>query len=169
MKAPAALFILLAAATLLSAAPAGLENLDQVELNGFQTNGAFLLEHGDSPEEVRWRIQGDKAKIQTPLYLLEGFRMSLQGRPGGLGAYTLESPQCSYDHQLQQVRGNGPIRFQGEDGLQISGIGFDFYLDSRETQPRLVLREMARISFSLQTIQDARHTPPRGDDGTLPR
>lgn len=167
MKATAP-FILLAAA-LLSAAPVGLENLDQVELNGFQTNGAFLLDHEKSQEEVHWRIQGDKAKIQTPLYLLEGFRMSLQGQPGGLGAYTLESPQCSYDHQLQQIRGNGPIRFQGDDGLQISGIGFDFYLDSRETPPRLVLREMARISFPLQTIQDARHaTPPREDDA-LPR
>lgn len=164
MKALATFILLLGSALLLHAAPMGLENLNQVELNGFQTNGAFLLDHGKSTEEVRWRIQGDKAKIQTPLYLLEGFRMSLQGQPGGLGDYTLESPQCSYDHQLQQVRGNGPIRFQGQDGLQISGIGFDFYLDSRETPPRLVLREMARVSFPLHAIQDARNASPHTDN-----
>ncbi len=155
------LSILLPAAALsLAAAPmTGLDNLDNLELHGFQTNGLLsILSHG-RPQAYQWRIQGKSAQVQSPLYHLQGFQMTIRKENSQEEGYLLESPQCTYDNALQQVRGNGPLHLTGPDGLDISGIGFDFYWKNPQEPPQVVLRETVRIQFPLSLVPREKGNP----------
>lgn len=155
------LTILLIASAALCAADFNLDSIERLELKGFQTNGVTLRTDDDRTEEIAWRIQGDSALIQMPNYRLNGFRMNIEGQQDGVGSYHLESPSCIYNHDLQEVRGDGAVLLSGPAGFSISGIGYDFYLNAAENALQLVIRDAVHITFDLDTSQDWRETGKR--------
>ena len=139
--------------------PLGMDSLDHLELQGFQTNGVVTLPRQGRQETLPWRIRGRSAQVEMPLYHLQGFQMSLQ-KPGGQEPeFLLESPRCTYNHSLRQVHGDGPIHLTGPDGLEISGIGFDLYWQDSQKPPQFVLREAVYIQFPLSLVQKEEGAP----------
>ncbi|MGN0866807.1 MAG: hypothetical protein ACI4SG_03910 [Oligosphaeraceae bacterium] len=161
MNRPARLILLSLLACLLSApgAPLDADSLDHMELQGFQTNGVVTLPRKGRQETLPWRIRGQRAQVEMPLYHLQGFQMTLQKEDSPEPEFFLESPRCSYNHKLQQVHGDGPIHLTGPDGLEISGIGFDLYWQDSQKPPRFVLREAVHIQFPLSLVQKEEGAP----------
>ncbi|MCQ2403493.1 MAG: hypothetical protein MJ202_07185 [Lentisphaeria bacterium] len=138
-----------------------LDDLERIELKGFQTNGISQAKRGDaSTEGIAWRIRGEGAVIQKPNYTLNGFEMTLDGTTDSFGHYLLESPKCIYNHDAQQVRGDGAVLLHGPDNLSVSGIGYDFYWNpDQEEGIRLVIRDAVHIELELGSIQKWKSTP----------
>ncbi len=156
-------FILLAALALplFSAdSPLGMDSLDHMELQGFQTNGVATLPRRGRQESLPWRIQGQRALVELPLYHLQGFQMILQKEDSPTPEFLLESPRCRYNQKLQQIHGDGPIHLTGPDGLEISGVGFDLYWQDSQKLPLFVLREAVHIQFPLSLVQKEESTSP---------
>ena len=142
--------ILLASAAVLLAGGFSLDDLESIELKGFQTNGISRTKRGEASERVAWNIRGDGAVIQKPNYTLLGFKMTLDGADDGFGHFLLESPKCTYNQELQQVRGDSAVTLHGPDGLSVSGIGYDFYWNPEEDEGlRLVVRDAVHIEMEL--------------------
>ena len=138
-----------------------LDALERIELKGVQTNGISQTKRGNaSTEEIAWRIRGEGAVIQKPNYTLNGFEMTLDGTDDAFGHYLLESPKCIYNHDAQQVRGDGAVLLHGPDNLSVSGIGYDFYWNpDQEEGIRLVIRDAVHIELELGSFQKWKSTP----------
>lgn len=143
-----------------------LDNIERLELKGFQTNGVSLKSDGSGTEEIKWRIQGDSALLQSPNYTLNGFKLTLDGAKDGLGHYCLESPKCVYNNDMQEVRGDSAVSLSGPNGFSITGIGYDFYITDDDDNMRLVVRDAVHITFDLSSQQEWRDKQKR-DNTTL--
>ena len=149
------LTILLTTTMLLLGDGFSLGDLERIEFRGFQTNGVSLTKQNEaSAEEVAWRIRGESAVIQKPNYTLNDFQMILDGVDNHFGHYLLESPNCIYNEEDQQARGNSAVTLHGPDGLSASGIGYDFYWNSEQNEGiRLVLRDAVHIELEIGSFQ----------------
>ncbi|MCQ2396439.1 MAG: hypothetical protein MJ106_01935 [Lentisphaeria bacterium] len=145
-----------------------LENIENLELKGFQTNGVSLKSDGTDTEEITWLIQGASAQLQRPNYTLNGFKLQLDGEEDGMGHYCLESPKCIYNKDLQEVRGDSAVSLSGPNGFSITGIGYDFYIDADDNNMRLVIRDAVHITFNLSSQQEWRNKQKRDNTNFTP-
>jgi hypothetical protein len=122
-RAPCLLLSLLA---LLAAAPASAENIfgvgGNLEVAGFVSRGL------DSAGRTEWELRGDEAQIRGQSTELNDFQLVFKGKEGD--DFTLSSPRCRYLHSAAEVKSDAPVFVEGP-GMQISGIGYDVYLDAK--------------------------------------
>lgn len=93
-----------------------------VLVEGFQTRG--LNQSG----AVEWELQGQQARIKGAVTDVESFQIILHQDQGRF--YELSSPKCSFYHNQDEVKSDSPLLLSSE-GITISGIGYDIFLDHK--------------------------------------
>lgn len=150
------LLTILALPIFLCAGDLNLGNLEKVELKGFQTNGVTEIRQNGIQNQLTWTICGDNALVQKPNYDLTGFQMILEDaakRQLQAETYRIHSPHCLYNQDTHFVRSDSAFQLEGPDGLSISGIGYDIYLEGEKKGLRIVIRDAVRIDFQLGVLQ----------------
>lgn len=124
------------------AASSPLELGGTVQMQGFRTSGV-TVPRGEDGVSWHWELSGKHARMQAPLFQLEAVTLRLESPRG---CYIVESPRCTFDQQTRQLRSDAAVRVHGS-GVEITGIGYDFYLDESENSQLLVIRKAARVEF----------------------
>ena len=102
-----------------------------ITVSGFQTRG--LNQEG----AVEWELFGRQATVKGTITELETFKIFLMraaDRP-----FELTSPHCRYNHNLAEVKSDAPV-YLTSDGIAISGLGYDVFLDRKVVLIRSTVR-----------------------------
>ena len=94
--------------------------------------------------------------------------MTIEGDDPSFGTYLLESPRCIYNHETQQLRGDGVLKLTGPDSLEIYGIGYDFYWKDQQDGLRLVIRDAVKIQFQIDAVKKWSSSPKENALPTIP-
>jgi hypothetical protein len=90
--------------------------------------GGFVSRSLDSSGRTEWELRGDEAHIRGQSTELNDFTIVFMQKDSA--DYTLSSPRCRYLHSAAEVKSDAPVFVEG-DGMSISGIGYDVYLDAK--------------------------------------
>ena len=93
-----------------------------VTVSGFQTRG--LNQEG----AVEWELFGQQATVKGTITELETFKIFLMQKAER--PFELTSPHCRYYHNQAEVKSDSPV-YLNSDGIAISGLGYDVFLDRK--------------------------------------
>lgn len=155
---------LLALVALRTVPRGGAENLfgvgGNLQVAGFVSRGL------DSAGRTEWELRGEKAQIRGQSTELSDYKIVFTGKDGD--DFTLSSPRCRYLHSAAEVKSDAPVFVEGR-GVQISGIGYDVYLDAkvvmiRSTVTMKIKQRQGSLRKSLQRVTTGEKKPAAGDE-----
>jgi len=119
-----------------------------LQVAGFVSRGL------DSAGRTEWELRGEKAQIRGQNTELSDYKIVFKGKDGD--DFTLSSPRCRYLHSAAEVKSDAPVFVEGR-GVQISGIGYDVYLDAkvvmiRSTVTMKIKQRQGSLRKSLQRV-----------------
>lgn len=124
-----------------------------VQLQGFRTNGSTRSAGG---RELEWELAGQSASMQPPIFQLSGVLLRMQS-PNG--RYIVSSPHCTFDQLKHELRSDAAVKVSGP-GVEVTGIGYDFYWDGHDGKPVLVIRKAAHIEIEAGAVRNAKDLKP---------
>ena len=155
---------LLALVALTTVPRGGAENLfgvgGNLQVAGFVSRGL------DSAGRTEWELRGEKAQIRGQSTELSDYKIVFKGKDGD--DFTLSSPRCRYLHSAAEVKSDAPVFVEGR-GVQISGIGYDVYLDAkvvmiRSTVTMKIKQRQGSLRKSLQRVTADEKKPAATSD-----
>ena len=155
---------LLALVALTTGPRGGAENLfgvgGNLQVAGFVSRGL------DSAGRTEWELRGEKAQIRGQSTELSEYKIVFTGKDGD--DFTLSSPRCRYLHSAAEVKSDAPVFVEGR-GVQISGIGYDVYLDAkvvmiRSTVTMKIKQRQGSLRKSLQRVTADEKKPAATSD-----
>ncbi len=99
----------------------------RMETDDFRASGSATLLFEGAPHRLAWQISGRQAIVNLPDVRLQNFSLDFSEPDSGY-RLDLSSPSCHFDQNSRKITSNSPLLIS-TSGMEISGIGYDIFLD----------------------------------------
>lgn len=143
------ILLVLLASVLLNAASKSSLFQNQMQSDNFRANGALDFKTGETSHFLSWDIKGKQAVVNLPNLVLRNFSMDFADR-GNQYNLNLTSPSCTLDQNDRKIISSSPI-FITTNGMEISGIGYDIFLEKEMFL--ITIRQAVEIKIHRKELQ----------------